>query len=373
MKFVDFFGSKDLKKIYSSEVIRYFGLLMVEIFIPIYFLQLGFSFREVVFFFIIKSAWHIMLAFPASRFGAKYGFKYSILISVPFQTAFFALLYNLASGGYFIYLLALIVETGSVFYWTARHSLFAKYTDENQRGREIGVSSILVSLSSIPSPLIGGLILAFFGIKSLLIVVLFILLLSVIPLILIRENWKEKKLRSKRSIELGFSNIPIFLIHGMDNILVSFVWPVYSFFTILTKYILLGFVSFLSKLISVIGTYVIGFFSDKKPRKVFRIGAILSMGVWIARMFAKLPLHVYATDSAYGFSEQMVAIPFNSKSYSFANKSEIVPFIAFREVAIHVGKIIALLLILLINNLKMSLILGIFISFLYFLVWFRRR
>lgn len=369
------FKNTNLNKIYSSESIRNLGYSMIQIFIPIYLLSNGYSLREVVVFYIIASIVHMALAIPAGYLGAKIGYKYLILISVPFFIVFFIFLQDIQHLLIPFWLLSVIKETGGTLYWVGRHSFLGFYTDKGKIGAQMGINKILSSVAKLPAPLIGGFILSFFNIQVLIVLVSALMIASVAPLILIKEKWRDREFSIKKLFsKLHIKNIPIFIVQGFDNVISSdFVWPVYIYFSILFKYVALGFVSFLGDAVSLLSNYITGVFSDKNYKKVLFIGAISTFFIWIARVFVRTPFQVYAVDSMAGITDNFVQIPFSSTSYAIAKENHFLQFIVFREIAIHIGKLVALFAVFVIGSIKYALFLGLLYPLGYIIFKFYRQ
>lgn len=369
------FQNKNLNKIYASESIRSLATQMIQIFIPIYLLTHGFSFVQIIAFYIISSLAHIILTVPIGYLGSKIGYKYLILLSIPFSIIFYLSLRNISGLSFFIFYLAIVREIGGTLYWVGRHSLLGFYSDKKKAGSQLGVHDILSSLAQMPAPLIGGLILAISGINLLVIVVAIILLLSVVPLISIKEEWPDNKFSVNNLFsKLHVRNIPVFMTQGFDNIITSdLVWPVYLFFFISLKYIALGFVSLVTSITSLFAIFFIGNLSDKNHRLTLKIGAISTIIIWIIRIFIKTPVQVYAVDSVAGISQEFIQIPFGATSYKIAQENHFLQMIVFREMAIHAGKLVALLAVLAIGSFKYSLFLGLLYPFGYLVFRFYEK
>ncbi len=348
---------------------------MIQIFIPIYLLSNGYSLREVVIFYIIASIVHMVLAIPAGYLGSKIGYKYLILISVPFFILFFVFLRDIQHLLIPFWFLSVIKEIGGTLYWVGRHSFLGFYTDKGKVGTQMRLHKILNSVAKLPAPLIGGFILSFFNIQILIVIVSALMIASVVPLILIKEEWQDREFSIKKLFsKLHIKNAPIFIVQGFDNVISSdLVWPVYIYFSILFKYVALGFVSFLGDTVSLLFNYITGVFSDRNYKKVFFIGAISTFFIWIARIFVKTPFQVYAVDSIAGITDNFVQIPFGSTSYAIAKENHFLQFIVFREISIHIGKLIALFAVLAIGSIKYALFLGLLYPLGYIIFKFYRK
>ena len=366
------FQNSSLNKIYLSESIRCFGQGLINIFIPIYLLVSGFSLQAVVWFLIIQSIVHILCAIPFGYLGSRMGYKYLILLSIPFYTAFLFLLYNLKTNLYPLYILAIIKEIGGTLFWVGRHSLMGSNSDQGKIGSQIGMMKILTAIADIPAPLIGGIILSFFGIQPLIILVGVIVLFSVIPLLLIKEAWHDRGFSVKNIFtKMHIRNAPIFITHGIDNVVSGdLVWPVYLFLYISFQYIGLGLLSLFYDVVSIISNYFIGKLADKDYERTLRIGAISTFMIWLVRIVIRTPLPVYFVDSISSITDQFIYIPFGATSYRIAKSNHFLQLIVFREIAIHVGKLGALFSVLALGSLKHALVLGLIYSFGYLIFRF---
>ena len=369
------FKNNNLNKIYISESVRSLASQMIQIFIPIYLLVNGYSFAQIVSFLIISSVVHIILAVPSGYLGSRIGYKYLILLSIPCSIIFYISLKNVSSLPLYIFYLAATKEIGGIFYWVGRHSLMGFYTDKDKMGTQLGIYNILTSVAQLPATLIGGIILATLGISPLVIIVAILLFLSMLPLISIKENWTDKDFSVIRLFsKLHIKNTPMFMTEGIENVLLyDLVWPVYLYFYISIKYIALGFVNFLTSITSLLSNFFIGKLSDKNYKLTLRIGAISTFFIWLARIFIKTPLQVYAVDSVSGITEEFTQIPFGAMSYKVARENNFLQLIVFREMAIHAGKLLALFVILALGSFKYALFLGLLYSLGFLLFKFYER
>lgn len=365
--FKDLFKNQNLNKIYLAESLKNFGFSMINIFIPIYLLNLGYSLSQVALFYLVYSGLHFALAIPAGKLGAKFGFKYQILGSMPFYIIFFIMLFSLETIKISLYVLATTKAFAATFFWTGRHVLMAKFTDKGKRGSEISMNKIFKKILSLPGPLIGGYFLSFLNVHILLGVILIFLIFATIPFFFIKETKQKVKL-NLRSIFKGFSrNEKIVLINrGIDDAMEIFVWPVYAFFYILNSYVILGAIKVISKLFSLISIYFSGKLFDKKGIKIVKWGGIASIIVWVGRFLTYNPLSVYIIDSFRGISHPFIATSITAECYELANsKHNLINFIVVREMLIHIGRVMLFGLVLVIGNLKLMLLMGIIYSLVY--------
>ncbi|MCW8966652.1 MAG: MFS transporter [Candidatus Pacearchaeota archaeon] len=361
------FNNHNLNKLYLSEAFRNFSISMISIFVPIYLIIIGYNIYQVALFFLLNAILCVIISIPIGKFGARFGFKYLILISMPFQILFFALLFSLEDASTPLYLLVIVKSLASRFYHLGKISLLAKFTEKGKRGAEVGVNKILNKLSSIPGPLIGGYLLTLLDTNILLFIILIFLLFATAPLFFIKEKRQKVNLNLRNTFQdLNFSEKIVLINKGIDDSMDDFVWPVYAFFFILNEYFVLGLVKVVQKSFSLVSHYVSGKLFDKNGVSIIRFGGIASLFIWIGRIFAYNPFFVYIVDSFRGLLHPLIATGFDAECYELADtKHKLISFIMVREILIHVGRIILFGVLLVVQDLKLMLFVGIIYSLIY--------
>lgn len=368
---MDVFLHTSLGKVYISESIRNIALSLIEIFVPIYLLQLGFPLWQVVLYFIVERVVHILLAIPVGKFAARVGCTYSLLLGVPLQILFYVLLSTLSTHHWSLYLLAVIGTTGSTCYWVSRHILFARYTDDGKRGTQLGIAQGLYYVMYIGGTLVGGFILTLFGIQPLVAIVSLLLFISTVPLFFIREPKDRVSFRlSNLSSGQSTRTVALFMAQGVDNVVNGTLWPIYIFFNILNTFITLGFVVFLQNLFNMLASYFTGKATDGKAALILQIGGAVDFVIQAIRFFLSTSLQVYVMDSFKGMTSNLIAIPFNAVSYDRANKNDIAAFIVFREMFIQLGQLTVFVVLLVVLNLKILFVFGLLYPLVYMFVKF---
>ena len=271
--FFHFLKDRELDEIYASMAIRSLALSMIAIFIPIYFLKLGYSLTSVLIFYAIFSGVHALVVIPASKLSSKFGFKHSILYSVPLLIIFFILLFTLESYKWPLTLLAVIAGISNSLFWLGYHVNFSKSSKKKSRSSEISLSKIFSNIASMIGPIIGGLILAFISFKLLFTIVSLFLFISTIPLFFSKDihepiNFSVKQIFINQKLKDYITHIGF----GIEKSVAQIIWPIFIFFSILNSFVSLGFITTFSMLSSLIFIFAIGKFSDKNQRKVLKIG-----------------------------------------------------------------------------------------------------
>ena len=340
-----FLKNRELNELYSTIAIRSFALSMTGIFIPIFLYQLGYPFQSIFSFYLFAAVVHAFFTIPFAKLSSKIGLKHSMLISIFFMIIFFVLLGSLESIGWPLFLLSLFFGMNTSLFWLSYHVDFARVSDKKNRGKEVGMSQVLVLVFGVLGPLIGALILNFFGFTVLFILVFFLLLSSTVPLFLSREVHESADFSLK-----GFfrnqkpKNVLAYIGHGIENKIGAVVWPLFIFIFIFgEQYLSLGAVSSIAVFFALASTFVVGKFSGKKRRKVLKIGSISNAIVWVGKSFIVTPSQVFIVDSFYGASQAAMHVSFDALNYDKGKKGRFMKTIVQREIYHHVGVIILFL------------------------------
>lgn len=366
--FLHFLRNRELDELYASVAIRSFAMSMINIFIPIYLLKLNYSLPSVLLFYAILNLVHALFVIPAAKISSKFGFKHSILFSIPLLLFFYILLYTLEMYQWPLYLLAIIFGINNSLFWVGYHTDFARFSKMKYRGEEIGFVKIFSSIFSVAGPLIGGLILAFTSFKFLYIIVSLLLFISAIPLFFSRDihnptNFSIKQIFTDQKIK----DYLAFIGHGIESGVGATIWPIFIFFSILNSFASLGFITTLSLFFSLIFMFIIGRFSDVRRRLVLRLGGIFNAIIWGIKTIVTTSFQVFVIDSFYGITRTMREVPFDALSYDKANKRNIVEFIVFREIVIQTGRVILFISMMFIADFVTGFIFGGGASLLYLL------
>lgn len=354
-----FLANRELDELYISIALRYFGLSMISIFVPIFLIKMGYSLFTVLMFLGLSNLVHALCVIPAAKVASRFGCKHTILFSIPITILFFFMLYSLEVYHWPIYLLSVVKGVYNSHYWLGYHVDFSTFSDKKNRGSEVGFANIVGTAVHVIGPAAGGFILVFLGFKLLFAFVSVLLVLSAIPLFFSKDGhdafnfsitgiFKGRKIRDY----IGFS---AYAVEGGINMAL---WPLYIFFAVLNSYSTLGMVSSVSLFVSLIFTFFVGRLADIKRKLLLKIGSFLNAAVWMIRTMVATSLQVFAVDSLYGITQTLVNIPFEAISYDKAHKQGLFKFIMFREILINLSRGLFYMVIAVISSLVVGLVFG---------------
>jgi len=362
--------NKGLRAIYSMNAIQELGMSLVGIFIPIYFLTIGYSLEEALMFFIINYIFVLIFSFVAIYLANLIGLQRVIVVRYPFLIVFLISMVTLEVTGIPLGLIALFNGIQTAFYFTPLHIMFAQNAKLKSMGDSMGKYFAWVKLVGLIGPFVGGLIAFYFGFPKLFIVALIILGFSVLPIITTKAVITKFSFKLSQGKKLFKKYPKYFVAEVIDNFCEEadgIIWPIFIFLTF-ASIISVGTIGTLVGLGAFLFTVLIGKASDKyKKEHLIKAGAISLALVWLFRFGVSGEISYYLSTLIGGFVMMLFLIPFHSRIYSLAKRNTTDEFLVFREVPVAIGRIIFLsLALLMVNNLAFLFpIVG--IAYLYFL------
>jgi MFS family permease len=360
-QFLHFFHNRELGELYASIAIRSFALSLIGIFIPIYLVQQGFAISTVFVYYSIVAITHALGTFPAAKVSSRFGLKHVILFSIPLLVLGLISLYAVSFLGVWFYAVPVVFGLSNAFFWTGYHCDFAKFSDRKNRGSEVGVARIITLVFHATGPIIGGVLLTFFGFNIVFLSVSVLLFVSTVPLFYSKDPHTKVKFSFERVFKgQKFSDVLSYVGFGMERVIGYVVWPIFIFFFIFNeKYTSLGGVATLTLVMASISVFLIGKFTNKHRRKVLKIGAVGNGLVWFAKTFVVTPVQVFVADAFYGITQSAMMVSFDTLTYDKANKEkDLIKYIVFREFTINVSRAVFFLVMVFVVDLTVGFVFG---------------
>lgn len=339
----------EIRELFASTLILNFGLALIFIFEPIYLFRLGYSLQQIMLFWVMVYFFYVLWIPLGAKVSEKFGYEHTMFYGTFFWILLYLGLYLIEAHSIFFYITPLFYAAQKSLYWPAYHANFSKYSDDSEEGREIGMLSILTSLTFIIGPVIGGFILHQWGFHILFIIVAIIFLLSNVPMLLTKERFVsepvdyeysykklfEKKNRKKFFAYLGFG----------EEILVVVVWPIFISLFIEDMLSIGGLVA-ITTFITMIATLIIGRLSDKiNKRKLLRGGAIFYSISWFLRMVIQGQWGVFLVDGMSRISKNTVSVPLTAITYENAKSHKVMSQVLVFELSLAIGKLLTCVLV----------------------------
>lgn len=291
---------------------------LISIFIPILMLQLGYSLKIVLIYYLILHVVDVPLNFIARRLIIKFGARAVIIIATLISILYFTLFYNLGSNKLIIFFaLAFVDAFYDAFYWVSHMYIFMESSDKpDQASKNTGILSSVKSFAGMLGPVFGTIILLFTNQKILIICSIFIFLISIFPLFKIRHI-KDKPINKNVSISAFFKDLRekrdylSVMLYSINSTAEHILWPIFIF-TVFGTIKSIGIIAVIVSLGNIIFMYLTGIINKKKQKNLILFGSLAIILIWVLRLFLPGYLIYYVSIFVVGFFAIMINIPLES-------------------------------------------------------------
>ena len=336
-----------LAGIYLNASLRTLVFGLSGIFIPIFILQRGGHFSDVFLFFLLAAGSQLIIIWLVLPLLHRWGPDWSMAASLILQICFFLSLLLTNYSFAFFWLAAIFLAFLVPLYWLPYHLAFVHLGDRKILGQQVGVISILTRLAAALAPFLGGFIIQYFHYPTLWLLIIFLSLVSILPIFWDEYDKPEPEVKLTGCLPLFWQKpyrqfILPFVGTGIEGALYGVIWPIFLF-KVLHHLVALGAISSLALFLSVLLAWQVGRWVDHQPAKVLCLGSRLNALNWLIKPLWFSPYFFALVDSVYQLGGLLVWLPFTVLTY-YQARSRPLPFLAGREFFIHIGWVLGLLL-----------------------------
>lgn len=338
--------NRELTELYASIALRRFTAGLIGIFIPIYiFLYFSQDISKTLLYFGSISLLYGLLSPMAGKVVTKIGIKHSMLFSLPFLFLYYLGLWQIESLGSFFFLLIGAAVIHNVFYWSAFHIDFARFSERENRSKQLSYRHTIIALSAAASPLVGGVILASFGFPILFTIVLAMLFSSSFPLFLSREvheTYTDSFQKTyKELIQKKYRNkIIAFAGEGVEVSIQILIWPIFLYMLSIS-YSSIGLISSISLFLGVFFALYLGRIIDKIGHaRLLSLGSLLNALTWPMKMFVVTPVDAFLVNTVHQFTRLTAQMPLATLFYDWSARDDTNRdrFIILREMSVNISR-----------------------------------
>ena len=352
---------RQLYAIYLINALEGLAGSLVNVFIPIYLLQLGFSLSRVLWFLAEWSIWICVWFFLAAVLAGRIGLKRVMALRLPVLLAYFLMLYQLPHSGLPLSVLAVTISASTALFWYPIHIMFGQRLKGDEDSEEIGKFFAYPQFLAIFAPLLGAAITVYAGFNYLFLAAGALYLAGLVPLIWITDYKPAGNLHPKK-ILFYLRRYPIYvwteIVENMREDAEAYLWPIFVYLSLGSMaaiegsgaqasigsfakvgLVSVGTVSTLAALGSSAFKLFLGNLAGKINKAIlFKAGAVLVSFSWLARYFIASPSYYYLLTVYASLAGAVLLIPFMSLMYSLAKERNLEEFIIFREIPVVLGR-----------------------------------
>lgn len=337
-----------VRELYLNSAILDFAVAMILFFEPIYLYTIGFSLRGITLFYIGVYVLYFIFMPLGGKFIKRYGIVSSIFLGSPFLILYYLSLVLIVYSPLFLVPAMFCFALQKSFYWPGFHTDFVEYGEEVEQGREVSNVLLIILGAFVLGPLVGGIVMHYFGFVALFIVVAVLIVLSNFPLLLTPPRVKPEKFSYRKTYARLFSkqNQPRFIAYlgfGEEWVLWT-LWPIFMFIVLGSNNFSTGLVVAGSTLVTAVVVLYIGKLSDRRSRDtILRFTTVVYAIAWVVRVFVRAPLGLFAAATFGRIGKSALSVPLTVITYHNARQSDDpVEGVILFELALVIGKLMAM-------------------------------
>ena len=339
----------DNKKLFNMYVfLTTFSRNLIEVFIGTILYKLGFSIREVIFYYVMVNAFSLIIAIPITHISKKYSNK---LLSVIGVLAFLCLQISLNCINTHLYCLFIVSFFFALYrraYWISRRYYTMQIMDDKKNiATRYSIISIINQLGVIVSAYVGALLLQFVSIK--IITIISFILLGISLIILYKLDFTHERNNIKINLLETFkctpkSSILNIACYEMQNV-VKFLFPLFIILYVKNTYTTIGIVNLIANIASLIFTYVYGKVINSKKN-------YLALSIFLFVLIKCLEINSFGIfllvlSFLEGFAARMYEQSFHKEHFKLSKNFEYQNYNYLYEIVQDVSRFLMMLLLFL--------------------------
>jgi MFS family permease len=335
----------ELKELYIFSFFFSLAQALIVIFEPVFFYQQGFSLAMILIYYAVHYTLYTVLLPWGGKFVARFGLEHSLALSTPIFVAYFLVLALLPFSPLLCFwVAALLLTVHKIFYWPAYYTTFARFGESGNRGTELSWIHLFLHGVGIVGPLLGGLVVTWYGFSVLFVITAGVVLLSSVALLRTREVYRVTQFAYSAPWRIIFEprqrRISLATLGMGENLIQLVLWPIFMFIVLGTA-AELGLVAALTGVAMTIFGFVAGELSDRwSPRRVLRIVLPFFSLSKLFLPLATTPWRVLLTNMFTHMGYNGVSIPFFSHLYTESNRSRPLAHLMAFEIVLSLAKAI---------------------------------
>lgn len=363
------FHNKELDELYVSMWLKSLAESFINIFIPIFMLQLGYGLQDIAIYYGINFIATFFFIIIGMKSNSKFGIKKTMGIWIAILAIFFVLISRIEFG--LPYIIPSILSGVSIWlYYSSFHIFVSKFADKSHEGVELSFIKIITIMAHTVWPLVGALFINSLSFYFLFSLVAILLVLAMIPLFMSKDTKTPRTKITTMSI-LKADEPMRWLVYSIDwllYIIAWIFWPIFIYMT-LKSVVSLWWIISITSLIMIWFLIYIGKRADSNKNKVFKFGVSAYSLSWISKVLFISPIWVFINNFISALASTSIDISFSKMVYEKSRKvKDISQFFIFRELFLMIGKLLLVSIIFFYEDIYITFILAFFFSLLYFLV-----
>jgi MFS family permease len=331
----------ELNALYSSYFIKLFGESFVSVFTAIYLLANGFDISQVARFYIIYFAVALMFRFVARGTMKRYGIIHTMAAGIVGYMIYYYFLRNVTTGLPYEGIAVIYGMASGLYFSAFAVSLARALRGSSKEGAAVAMVRAITVLSGVIGPFVGAVFAVNLSFELLFACVAVIFMLSLLPLLYIRDRKLNVPAFSWRRA-LRYDSAPralVYIFNGATTTGVDILWPAFIYLNY-KNFIAVGGIVSATSLFMAAAIYVIGKSSDLNIARSYKIGVLTHAPTWLIRLVLLSPGGLLISNLLSTVTAYLIDIPLNKAIYHSAKNSDsVVDYFIFVEFCNTIGRI----------------------------------
>lgn len=338
------------EKIYNAFIfLSTLARSLIDCFIPIILYEKGISIKYIIFFLLLNYSLCFLLNIPLGFLGKKITFKWAMIAtSFSIGISYYYLLiadFNITN----LVIFAIFHVINTHVYWLSRHYYALDILPKHNLADEVGNIIIFSTLALIPVSYVGALLMNKLDIKFMLVIIIFLYMISIIPLFKLTEKRKGMTTGIFKSIKNIILKIPRksfwFFILTQFRVVMRYLFSLYLFIYIKNNYEYIGIFNIS---VGVASTFFVYFFArkmDKEKKDYLILSGVLGCAIYLLKLNIVDTGLMLLIGLGEGLSDKMYEVAFNRNLYALGHQYEPIGYVVLVEGIQNMSRIVIIILL----------------------------
>lgn len=339
----------NLKKYNIFTFVTTFAKLLIEVFIPLILYNMNFTIKEIILFLIIKHALCTVFLPITKLVIKKKSTTFLMIISSILFTLSYIYLNFLTKNLFKLLIFTTLLSMYLTFYWVGRHTYALSIIEDKKATDNTSLYTIFTILGGLFSTYIGSILIEKTSYLFLSIIVLFLMLISIIPLTKIKSKKETNDIKLITIITSFPKRNYIFTFLDQLRFVLVTIFPLYIYLNINKSYKYIGIINIVSGLGSIIYIYILKKLMDKNKSDYLSSSLLYLAITYALKLLTKNNIIFLIIVFFEGIFRSVVDLITLRNTYVYSKNYTRLNYIIFTEGINNIGRVIILTLFYITN------------------------
>lgn len=339
----------NLKKYNIFTFVTTFAKLLIEVFIPLILYNMNFTIKEIILFLIIKHALCTIFLPITKLVIKKKSTTFLMIISSILFTLSYIYLNFLTKNPFKLLIFTTLLSMYLTFYWVGRHTYALSIIEDKKATDNVSIYTIFTILGGLFSTYIGSILIEKTSYLFLSIIVLFLMLISIIPLTKIKSKKETNEIKLITIITSFPKRNYIFTFLDQLRFVLVTIFPLYIYLNINKSYKYIGIINIVSGLGSIIYIYILKKLMDKNKRDYLSSSLLYLAITYTLKLLTKNNIIFLIIVFFEGIFRSVVDLITLRNTYVYSKNYTRLNYTIFTEGINNIGRVIILTLFYITN------------------------